>query len=309
VRFRDAGHILGSAIVEAWIDEDGATRKLVFSGDLGQPARPVVRDPAPVDRADVLLVESTYGNRDHRPLAATIDELVDAVEYTTVHGGNLIVPAFALGRTQDLLVLLGEQVLAGRLHHLKVFIDSPLAAAATEATLRHADVLDDGTRDILRRALAGRLPMQMRFTESVDDSKSLNRIRGGAIIIAASGMCDAGRVRHHLAHNLARSECGVLFAGFQAQGTLGRRLVDGAATVRLFNEDIPVRARRYTIGGLSAHADRDALLAWLRRFHRPPKQTYVVHGEAETAEGFAATIEQQLGWRATAASRGDMVEL
>jgi metallo-beta-lactamase family protein len=254
-------------------------------------------------------MESTYGNRNHKPLAATIDELIDAIEYTTAHGGNLIVPAFALGRTQDLLVLLGEQVLAGRLHHLKVFVDSPLAAAATEATLRHADVLDDGTRDMLRRALAGRLPMQLRFTESVDDSKSLNRLRGGAIIIAASGMCDAGRVRHHLANNLARSECGVLFAGFQAQGTLGRRLVDGAATVRLFDEDIPVRARRYTIGGLSAHADRDALLGWLRRFHRPPKQTYVVHGEAETATGFAATIEHDLGWRASAAVRGATVEI
>ncbi len=309
VRLRDAGHILGSAIVEAWIDEDGATRKLVYSGDLGQPARPVVRDPATVDGADVLLMESTYGNRNHKPLAATIDELVDAVEHTMAHGGNLIVPAFALGRTQDLLVLLGEQVLAGRLHDLKVFVDSPLAAAATQATLRHADVLDDGTRAILRRALAGHLPMQMRFTESVDDSKALNRIRGGAIIIAASGMCDAGRVRHHLAHNLARSECGVLFAGFQAQGTLGRRLVDGAATVHLFDQDIPVRAHRYTIGGLSAHADRDALLGWLRRFQRPPKQTYVVHGEAETATGFAATIEQELGWRASAAARGEMVEV
>jgi metallo-beta-lactamase family protein len=308
-RFRDAGHILGSAIVEAWIDEEGAETKLVFSGDLGQPSRPVVRDPAPIDHADVLLVESTYGNRNHKGMAETLDELVDAVTQTFAHGGNLIVPAFALGRTQDLLVLLGEQAVARRLHDLKVFVDSPLAAAATEATLRHADVLDDETRRVLRQAIAGRLPMHLRFTESVEDSKALNRIRGGAIIIAASGMCDAGRVRHHLERNLPRAECGVLFTGFQAQGTLGRRLVDGAASVRLFGEDVPVRARRYTLGGLSAHADRDALLGWLRHFARPPRQTFTVHGEAETAAGFAATIERELGWRARPMARGTPAEL
>jgi metallo-beta-lactamase family protein len=308
VRFRDAGHILGSAIVEVWVDVDGVRTKLVYSGDLGQPARPVVRDPVAVDAADVLLVESTYGNRDHKPMETTVDELVDAITHTLAHGGNLIVPAFALGRTQDLLVMLGEQTLAGRLHDLKVFVDSPLAAAATEATLRHANVLDEETRDILRRALAGRLPLQLRFTETVDDSKALNRIRGGAVIIAASGMCDAGRVRHHLERNLPRSECGILFTGFQAQGTLGRRLVDGATSVRLFGDDVPVRAKRYTLGGLSAHADRDALLGWLRRFQHPPKRTYVVHGEAETATGFAATIEHDLGWRASAAVRGATVE-
>jgi metallo-beta-lactamase family protein len=309
IRFRDAGHILGSAIVEAWIDEDGATTKLVFSGDLGQPARPVVRDPAAVEDADVLLVESTYGNRDHKSMADTVDELVAAVTETFAHGGNLIVPAFALGRTQDLLVMLGEQTLAGRLADLKVFVDSPLATAATEATLRHANVLDESSRDILRRARGGKLPMQLRFTESVEDSKALNRIRGGAIIIAASGMCDAGRVRHHLERALPRSECGVLFTGFQAQGTLGRRLVDGARTARLFGEDVPVRARRFTLGGLSAHADRTALLDWLRKFRRPPKQTWTVHGEAETAVGFAQTIEGELGWRAAPAVRGVPIEV
>ncbi len=308
VRFRDAGHILGSAIVEAWVDEDGARTRLVFSGDLGQPSRPVVRDPAPVDAADVLLVESTYGNRDHKSMAATIDELVTAVDDTLGRGGNLIVPAFALGRTQDLLVLLAEQALAGRLPSLKVFVDSPLATEATQATLRHADVLDASTRTLLKRALDGHLPMQVRFTESVDDSKSINMIRGGAIIIAASGMCDAGRVRHHLERNIERPECGILFAGFQAAGTLGRRIVDGAKRVRLFREEVQVRAHVYTLGGLSAHADRSALLAWLHRFVRPPRQTYTVHGESETAIGFAQTIATDLGWRARAAQPGETVE-
>jgi metallo-beta-lactamase family protein len=309
VRFRDAGHILGSAIVETWIEEDGRQTKLVFSGDLGQPARPVVRDPEPIDAADVLLVESTYGNRNHKPMQATLDELVEAVSATASRGGNLIVPAFALGRTQDLLVLLAEQTLAGRLSSPKVFVDSPLATAATQATLRNAKVLDDSAKDILRRILAGSLPLQVRFTESVDDSKSLNLVRSGAIIIAASGMCEAGRIRHHLERNIERSECGILFTGFQAQGTRGRRIVDGARSVRLFGNELAVRARVYTLGGLSAHADRDALLGWLRQFRNPPSQTYAVHGEAETAAAFAAAIADELGWRAQAAVRGETVTL
>lgn len=308
-RFRDAGHILGSAIVQAWVDEDGRETRLVFSGDLGQPSRPVVRDPAAVEVADVLLVESTYGNRNHKSMQATVDELVAAVTETAGRGGNLIVPAFALGRTQDLLVLLAEQTLAGRLRDLKVFVDSPLATAATEVTLRHAAVLDESSKDLLRRILAGSLPMQVRFTESVDDSKSLNLIRSGAIIIAASGMCEAGRVRHHLERNMGRAECGILFTGFQAEGTLGRRIVDGARSVRLFGDELPVRAKVYTLGGLSAHADRDALLGWLRHFRRPPRHTFTVHGEAETAAGFAETIGRELGWRVQAASRGETFEL
>ena len=309
VRFRDAGHILGSAIVEVWADEDGAATKLVFSGDLGQPARPVVRDPVAVDSADVLLVESTYGNRNHKGMQETVDELVEAVTQTLDRGGNLIVPAFALGRTQDLLVMLAEQTLAGRVHGLKVFVDSPLATAATETTLRHANLMDEGSRDVLRRILHGKLPLQVRFTESVDDSKSLNLIRSGAVIIAASGMCEAGRVRHHLERNMGRAECGILFTGFQAAGTLGRRIVDGARTVRLFGEELPVRAKVYTLGGLSAHADRDALLAWLRHFRRPPRQTYTVHGEPDTAALFAQTIERELRWRVQPAVRGQTIEL
>jgi metallo-beta-lactamase family protein len=309
VRFRDAGHILGSAIVETWLEDDGTHTKLVFSGDLGQPARPVVRDPTPIDTADVLLVESTYGNRNHKTMQATIDELVDAVNATHSRGGNLIVPAFALGRTQDLLVLLAEQTLAGRLAHLKVFVDSPLATAATQATLRNTNVLDDSSKNLLRCMLAGSLPLQVRFTESVEDSKSLNSIRSGAIIIAASGMCEAGRIRHHLERNIERSECGILFTGFQAQGTLGRRIVDGARSVRLFGDELPVRAKVYTLGGLSAHADRDALLGWLRGFRRAPRQTYTVHGEAQTAAEFAQAIERELGWRTHAARLGETVEL
>jgi metallo-beta-lactamase family protein len=309
VCFRDAGHILGSAIVQAWVDEEGRETSLVFSGDLGQPSRPVVRDASPVESADVLLVESTYGNRNHKGMQATLDELVEAVTQTHARGGNLIVPAFALGRTQDLLVLLAEQTLAGRLGRLQVFVDSPLATAATQTTLRHAGDLDDSSRDLLRRMLAKTLPLEVHFTESVEDSKALNQIRSGAIIIAASGMCEAGRIRHHLERNLGREACGILFTGFQAAGTLGRRIVDGAHSVRLFGEELPVRAQVYTLGGLSAHADRDALLGWLRGFRRPPARTFTVHGEAETALEFARTIERELGWQVEAAARGQVVEV
>ncbi len=309
-RFRDAGHILGAAITELWVRDAGRTLKLVFSGDLGQPARPLVRDPEPIDAADVLVVESTYGNRNHRGMAETTDELVEVMTATlTRRGGNVIVPAFALGRTQELIVLLGELVEAGRLGHLSVFVDSPLATAATEVTLKHADLLDESARRILAAARAGTLPLTLRFTEDAQDSKAINALRSGAVVIAASGMCDGGRIRHHLERNLGRADCAVLFTGFQAAGTLGRRIVDGAASVRLFDAEIPVRARIHTLGGLSAHADQRALLAWLGRFEHAPRRTFVVHGEADTQAGFARLIAERLGWQADAPARGATVEL
>lgn len=310
VRFRDAGHILGAAIAEVWVRDAGRETKIVFSGDLGQPARPLVRDPAPIADADVLLVECTYGNRNHRSMDETVDELVATVSETIDRRrGNVIVPAFALGRTQELLVLLGELVARGRLGRLRVFVDSPLATAATEMTLKHAGLLDDGARRVLRQALAGELALAIRFTENPDESKAINAIRSGAIVIAASGMCDGGRIKHHLEHNLARPECAVLFTGFQAQGTLGRRIVDGARSVRIFGEDVRVRASIHTLGGLSAHADQRALLAWLGAFRRAPRQTFCVHGEAETAALFAQTVTAQLGWRARAPARGETVTI
>jgi metallo-beta-lactamase family protein len=295
--FHDAGHILGAAIIEVRLHDGGRDLKLVFSGDLGQPGRPVVRDPTPLAEADVLLVESTYGNRNHRGWTATVDELVDVVEGTLrQRRGNLIVPAFALGRTQELIVLLAQLAIAERIGRVDAFVDSPLAYAATEVTLKHTDLLDAESRAAFARLLKGELPVRVRFTEDVADSKKLNRIRAGALVIAASGMCDAGRIKHHLVHNIARRECAILFTGFQAEGTLGRRIVDGAETVRLFGETVPVRATIHTLGGLSAHADRTALLAWLRNFHRSPGRVFVVHGESETAHAFAEELGRDRGW-------------
>jgi len=302
VVFRDAGHILGSSLLEIWlkyrVKGDWVERKLVFSGDLGMPARPLMNDPTPVATADALVVESTYGNRNHKSLESTLEELVFALQDTLVRKrGNVIIPAFAVGRTQEILYLLVDLYRQGRLpQHMGIFVDSPMATAATEITLKHSHMLDAEARELLAWGQGdGRRPL-IKFTESVEESMALNQIREGAIIVSASGMCDAGRIKHHLKLNLPRRESSVILSGFQAAGTLGRRLVDGARTVRIFGEDVPVRADLYTLGGLSAHADRDALLAWLGCFDTPPRRTFVVHGEETAALSLADAIRTLLGW-------------
>lgn len=309
--FRDAGHILGAAIVELWLEEGGETRKLVFSGDLGMPGRPLMNDPAVIEEADYLLIESTYGNRLHKTYQATLHEFIGALNETLVHKkGNVIIPSFAVGRTQEILYLLTEFIRDGKIpSHVGIFVDSPMATEATEITVRHRAELDVEGRELLAWTRANGGGPYIRFTESVEDSMALNKISEGAVIISASGMCDAGRVKHHLKFNLPRPECSVVIAGFQAQGTLGRKLVDGARSVKLFKEWVPVRAGIYTLGGLSAHADRDALLGWLGRFKRPPQTTFVVHGEEETAIGFADTVRKQLGWPVEVPMAGASYEL
>ena len=308
--FRDAGHILGSAIAELWVGEGAHRRKLVFSGDLGQPARPLMRDPTPIARADWLVVESTYGNRLHKSMAETEDELVHAVVDTLERkGGNLIVPAFAVGRTQDMLFLFADLARRGRIPKLTVYVDSPMATAATGIVTRHMELLDEEANAVLGRQGGAQYFRRLAFVEDVEESKALDGIAGGAVIVSASGMCDAGRIKYHLRNNLPRRESTVLITGFQAAGTLGRRLVDGAKRVRIFGVEVPVKADLYTLGGLSAHADRNALLGWLRGFHGAPRRTFVVHGEAETAQGFAATIHDELGWAAEAPAPGQSVTL
>ena len=308
--FRDAGHILGSAIVEVWVGDGPRRRKIVFSGDLGQPARPLLRDPTPIFEADYLLVESTYGNRDHKSMDATQDELVEAVNDTLERkGGNVIIPAFAVGRTQDMLYLLADLTRQGRIPRLSVFVDSPMATAATEITFRHMELLDDETHALMGRHGGAAHFRKLEFVESVEESKALDRITGGAVILSASGMCEAGRIKFHLRSNLPRRDSTILITGFQAAGTFGRRLVDGAKRVRLLGEDIPVRADLYTLGGLSAHADRSALLAWLGHFRDRPRQVFVVHGEDSVATGFAADLQRQFGWDAQAPLPGHSVVL
>lgn len=288
--FRDAGHILGSAILE--IRAGGV--KLVFSGDLGQPGHPIVADPTPVRSADVLLVESTYGDRDHKSYVQTLDEIAFAITDTIAsRRGNVVIPAFAVGRAQDMLHIIGQLRREGRIPRADIYVDSPMATAATRVTLKYAELPD----------LA-----DVRFTESLEESKRINELRSGAIIISSSGMCEGGRIKHHLRYNLSRPECSIVFAGFQAQGTLGRRIVDGAKTVRILGEPYPVRARVFTIGGLSAHADRSALLAWLGHFRRPPRQTWIVHGEPLAANALLDAVRSK-GWNAQVPSLRQSIEV
>jgi len=303
--FRDAGHILGSSILEIRIDG----RKLVFSGDLGQPGHPIVRDPTAIGTADVLLIESTYGNRSHKNRVQTLDELAYALTDTIAsRRGNVVIPAFAVGRTQDILYYLSELFRDGRIPAMDVYVDSPMALAATRITLAHPE-LHDAETGRMAQWMQGRAGgLRMKFTESVEDSMRINSVRSGAAIISASGMCDGGRVRHHLRYNLSRPECSIVFVGFQAAGTLGRRIVDGAKTVRLFGEPCAVRAKVFTIGGLSAHADQPALLGWLAHFRRAPGRTWVVHGEPLAARALRDEIRRK-GWHAEMPAPGQIAEI
>ena len=308
--FRDAGHILGSAIIEIWVTEDGVTRKLVASGDLGQPGRPILKDPTRIEEADVLLIESTYGDRNHKDLPTTLAELADIVEHTLYkRRGNVIVPAFAVGRTQELIYHLHQLTEQGRLSHLNIYVDSPMAVAVTNITKKHFELFDTEAHRITQwHAQAKNLPA-MHFVADVAESMALNQIRSGAIIISASGMCDAGRIKHHLRHNLGRPECSVLITGFQAGGTLGRRLVDGEKVVRIFGEEVAVRASIHTLGGFSAHADQKALMAWAGGFSKPPGRTFVVHGEAAAANNFAQQLRTEKNWTVDVPEIGQSYQL
>jgi metallo-beta-lactamase family protein len=310
LRFRDAGHILGSAIAELWLEEGGRTTKIVASGDLGQPGRPILRDPTIIEDADVLLVESTYGNRDHKPLQPTLDELVETVNRTLLEKhGNVLVPAFAVGRTQELLYWFEALSAEGRLGELDVFVDSPMATEVTEITARHFASFDEEAKRLVARQRREGSRVRLHHTRSVQDSMSLNRIGGGAVILSASGMCDGGRIRHHLKHHLPSPRTTLLICGYQAVGTLGRRLVDGARRVTILGDEVPVRAEVVTLGGFSAHADQTALLSWLKGFRRRPRRTFLVHGEADVAAELAGKMQATLGWRAERPAIGDRVDL
>jgi len=260
--------------------------------------------------ADVLFIESTYGDRMHKELPATLEELAGVIEHTLEsRRGNVIIPAFAVGRTQEIIYSLHQLTRQGRLRDLNIFVDSPMATAATRITMQHLALFDEEARRLADwRAAGGSLPY-LKFVGSVDESMALNRIRSGAIIISASGMCDAGRIKHHLRHNLGRSECSVLITGFQAQGTLGRRLVDGARRVRLLGEEISVRASIHTLGGFSAHADQRALLNWADGFRQPPRQVFVVHGEETAALALAHRLQTDKGWTVSVPEPGQSVTL
>jgi metallo-beta-lactamase family protein len=302
--FRRAGHIMGSATVELTFAAGGT---LVFTGDLGRYGRPILRDPEPVPQADTLLIESTYGDRVHTgdPMA----DLERAVKDTAQKGGALVVPAFAVGRTQELLWMLRDLEDTNRVPVLPVYVDSPMAVDVTDLYVRHARSGDDDIRPELaamRRPLTTR---QSKFTRSVDESKAINAVRGPVIIISASGMATGGRVLHHLAQRLPESTTTVLLVGYQAAGTRGRALQDGAKMVKIMGQDVPVRANVTTIHALSAHADREEMLRWLDGFTKPPRATLAVHGEDQAARAFVQAITARPGWTAAVAQDSQTVTL
>lgn len=307
-RFRDAGHILGSAFIEIWFQDGPFEQKIVFSGDIGRKGNPVVRDPEKIEDADYVVIESTYGNRLHKSLKETIDEFVEAIKITFKRGGNVLIPAFSVGRTQDILYILNDLVKEGRLYNdINVYVDSPLAEEATKVYLAHPECFDEETMERLRKGSRGNA-IRLRFTESVSDSMALNKIRSRAIIIAGSGMCEGGRIRHHLKHNLWRSESSVVFVGFQAKGTLGRRIVDGSQMVRIFGEDIAVKARIYTLGGFSAHADQSELIDWVSHLKTEPF-VFINHGEEDISMIFSEIVRDKLGLNTTVPEVGKEYEL
>jgi metallo-beta-lactamase family protein len=288
--FLDAGHILGSASIFLELEEEGKRRTLLFSGDLGNAGRPLLRAPATPQQADVVVMETTYGDRLHKALEPSVDELYEAISATFARGGNVIIPTFALERAQELLFYLREGVASNRLSgSIQVFLDSPMAISATEIFKRYPECYEPHVVALFHQ---GRDPFDLpglHFTRETAESIALNRISGGALILAGSGMCTGGRVRHHLKHNLWREESSVVFVGFAAIGTLARRIIDGAETVRIYGEEIPVRAQIHTINGFSAHADQAELLAWHQRLDNP-KQTFLVHGEEEVMQRFGQLL-------------------
>jgi metallo-beta-lactamase family protein len=305
-RFIDAGHILGSGSLELWYRGADREKKIVFSGDVGKNENPIIKDPEHVEEADYVVVESTYGNRFHKDMDQSIEELVEAIKSTFKKGGNVLIPAFAVGRTQDLLFLLSKLSREGRLPHLDVYVDSPLADKATKVYVSHPELFDPEAAELFRPV--SKEYMKLHFTASVEDSQQINKIRSGAIIIAGSGMCEGGRIRHHFKHNLWRPECSVIFVGYQAYGTLGRLIVDGIKKAYVLGDEIAVRAKIYTIGGFSAHADQAELLEWLGTFHNNP-EVFIVHGEEKTAIEFESVVRQKLGLKTRIPFKGEEFDI
>jgi len=305
--FLDAGHILGSSSFELWYPGNGNEKKIVFSGDVGKKGNPIIEDPEYTEAADYVVVESTYGNRLHKGLEESIAELEQAIKTTFARGGNVLMPAFAVGRTQDVLYILGGLVRDGRLKPLDVYVDSPLAKEATRIYLSHREYFDEEATRLFQVHHKGNA-VRLHFTSSVDESQEINKIKSGIVIIAGSGMCEGGRIAHHLKHNLWRPECSVVFTGFQARGTLGRRIVDKAKRVRVLGEEMAVRAEVYTIGGFSAHADQKELLEWVGSFKTKP-EVFIVHGEEEAALEFEGIVKQKFGLVTHVPQKGEQFDI
>jgi metallo-beta-lactamase family protein len=294
--FHDAGHILGSAMIKLRIGGGNDSRTIIFSGDVGRWDRPILRDPTTFTEADYVLVESTYGDKIHEDSEHVDEILSDIINSTRKAGGNLVIPSFAIGRAQELLYQLNQLLLKDRIPHLNVFFDSPMAIEVTEVFEHHRDLFDKDMMGFIRRGESPFDLPNLRMTRTIRQSKAINHIRGTAIIIAGAGMCTGGRIKHHLVHNISRPESTILFVGYQANGTLGREIVDGASEVRVLGKTQPVKAGIARVEGFSAHADRDELLRWLSGFKKQPRHVFITHGEPETAHNFAQLLVEKNGW-------------
>lgn len=313
IRFTDVGHLLGSACIETWLTEGGTEKKIVFSGDIGNTDQPIIRDPQTVSGADYVLIESTYGDRSHGPRVDYLTALADCIQRTLDRGGNLVIPSFAVGRTQEMLYYIREirekKLVTGH-DGFPVYVDSPMANEATAIYLQCGhECFDEETRALVDAGINPIWSDGIRISVSSEDSKAINENPEPKVILSASGMCEAGRIRHHLKHNLWRKESTVLFVGYQAEGTLGRRLYDGEKHVKLFGEDIEVNCEIGFLPGKSGHADRDGLTAWLAGFEKKPKLVFVNHGEDAVTDAFAGYLETEHGYKAFAPYSGTVFDL
>lgn len=313
IQFHDAGHLLGSASIRIEVEEGNEKRTLLFSGDLGNVNRPLIRDPQPATDADYVIIESTYGDRIHGERPDYVGQLAALMQDTFDRGGNVIIPSFAIGRTQEMLYLIRyikEQNLLRGHNDFPVYVDSPLAVEATRIySAGLTDYYDAETLELLSRGVDPIHFPGLRLSVTADESRLINFDKTPKVILSASGMCEAGRIRHHLKHNLWRGDSTVLFVGYQSEGTVGRKLIDGASSVRLFGEEITVRARIATLAGISGHADRDMLLSWLGNMSQPPKQVFVNHGDDEVCDSFAGYVTEKLHFPAVAPYSGDAYDL
>jgi metallo-beta-lactamase family protein len=308
--FFEAGHILGSSMIRLQLEEEtGGPTSIVFSGDIGQWDKPIIEDPTVFSRSDYVVMESTYGDRIHEDPGEVEDLLAEAVNTTHRAGGNLLIPSFALERTQEVLYHLNRLLRANRIPHLMVFVDSPMAISVTEVFKDHPELFDDAMQELNE---SGHSPFSfagLKMTRSVDQSKAINHIRGTSIIIAGSGMCTGGRIKHHLVQNIYRKESTILFVGYQAEGTLGRHILSGAREVRILGKTWERRANIRRISGFSAHADQPALLRWLGGLQRPPKGVFLTHGEADAIQVLADRIDREKGYKTHAPEYGERIDL
>lgn len=314
VRFTDIGHLIGSASIEVWVSEEGVEKKIVFSGDVGNVDQPILRDPSITKEADYVVIESTYGNRIHseeRP--DYLGEFTKILRETFEKGGNVVIPSFAVGRTQEILYFIREikeKNLLSEFPNFEVYVDSPLAIEATNVFTKNGkSCFDAEAMALVEKGVNPLVFPGLKLSVTSDDSKLINFDEKPKVIVSASGMCEAGRIRHHLKHNLWRPECTILFVGYQAVGTLGRKLIDGASAVKLFGENIEVSARIESLKGISGHADMKGLLDWLAGFESEVSHVFVVHGEDAVTDEFAKTVTERFGWKAFAPYSGGCVDL